>query len=390
MPYEFVRLLMLQWICTTGFVTSETADDVKNLIKKLFHSDGYSKNIRPLIKQSDVVEVETHMILNTIIDFNEKEESIKISGYLGMAWYDDFLKWNPTDYGGLGRLLFPQNDVWRPDVALHNSFRNFTGLGSNNLLLAVDNTGAVTWYPYQILEATCDVDITYFPFDTQECPLKFSAWSYTIDEVIMIEGEKGIITEQFEENSRWSLVNTTVEEVKGVDAMVIFKMKLKRKSTFYVFNILIPMVLLSFLNVLTFVLPVSSGERASYAVTVFLSLAVFLTIVASEIPKNSNTISIVSVYMTAVLALRFATVMTSLLELRLASRAKDKDLISSGYMAIYRLARICQCRHDGKSRSATEIGWTDVVSALDYFLFWLFIGLTFVATVVLFVVAVKR
>ncbi|XP_052251757.1 acetylcholine receptor subunit delta-like [Dreissena polymorpha] len=148
----------------------------------------------------------------------------------------------------------------------------------------------------------------------------------------MIEGEKGIITEQFEENSRWSLVNTTVEEVKGVDAMVIFKMKLKRKSTFYVFNILIPMVLLSFLNVLTFVLPVSSGERASYAVTVFLSLAVFLTIVASEIPKNSNTISIVSVYMTAVLALRFATVMTSLLELRLASRAKDKDLISSGYM----------------------------------------------------------
>ncbi|XP_052251756.1 neuronal acetylcholine receptor subunit alpha-9-like [Dreissena polymorpha] len=228
---------------------------------------------------------------SSIIDFNEKEESIKISGYLGMAWYDDFLKWNPTDYGGLGRLLF-------------------------------------------ILEATCDVDITYFPFDTQECPLKFSAWSYTIDEVIMIEGEKGIITEQFEENSRWSLVNTTVEEVKGVDAMVIFKMKLKRKSTFYVFNILIPMVLLSFLNVLTFVLSVQSGERASYAVTVFLSLAVFLTIVASEIPKNSNTISIVSVYMTAVLALSIATVMTSLLELRLASRAKDKDLISSGYMIL--------------------------------------------------------
>ena len=124
-------------------------------------------------------------------------------------------------------------------------------------------------------------------------------------------------------NAAYFQVNTTVDEVKGVDAMVIFKMKLKRKSTFYVFNILIPMVLLSFLNVLTFVLPVSSGERASYAVTVFLSLAVFLTIVASEIPKNSNTISIVSVYMTAMLAL--STVMTSLLESRLASRVKDTD-----------------------------------------------------------------
>ncbi|XP_052251758.1 neuronal acetylcholine receptor subunit alpha-9-like [Dreissena polymorpha] len=154
----------------------------------------------------------------------------------------------------------------------------------------------------------------------------------------MVEGEKGIITEEFEENSRWSL------------------MKLKRKSTFFVFNILIPMVLLSFLNVLTFVLPVSSGERASYAVTVFLSLAVFLTIVASEIPKNFNTISIVSVYMTAMLALSTATVVTYLLELRLASRDKDTDSIGSGYTAIYRIARICQCRLDGKSRIATEVG----------------------------------
>ncbi|KAH3706793.1 hypothetical protein DPMN_066183 [Dreissena polymorpha] len=100
-------------------------------------------------------------------------------------------------------------------------------------------------------------------------------------------------------------------------------MKLKRKTIFYVFYIIIPMVLLSFINVLTFVLPVPSGEHNSYAVTVLLSLAVFLTIVASEIPKISNTISIVSVYMTAMLAL--STVMTSLLESRLASRVKDTD-----------------------------------------------------------------
>ncbi|KAH3788207.1 hypothetical protein DPMN_166341 [Dreissena polymorpha] len=151
--------------------------------------------------------------------------------------------------------------------------------------------------------------------------------------------------------------------------MVVFKMKLKRKSIFYVFHILCPMVLLSFLNVLTFGLPVSSGKRASYAVTVFLSLAVFLTIVASEIPKNSNTVSITSVYMTAVIALSTAAVITSLLESRLSFRDKYTDSISSGYMTLYRLARICQCKHDGKNHSLTEIEWVDVVAALDYFLF---------------------
>ncbi|KAH3707129.1 hypothetical protein DPMN_066526 [Dreissena polymorpha] len=120
-------------------------------------------------------------------------------------------------------------------------------------------------------------------------------------------------------------------------------MKLKRKSTFYVFYILIPIVLLSFLNVLTFALPVLSGERASYAITVILSLAVFLTITASEIPKNSDTISVISVYITAIIALGTANVITSLLESRLASRDKNMDKIGPGFMALYRLARKCQC-----------------------------------------------
>ncbi|KAH3706848.1 hypothetical protein DPMN_066238 [Dreissena polymorpha] len=114
-----------------------------------------------------------------------------------------------------------------------------------------------------------------------------------------------------------------------------------------------PLVLLSFLNVLTFVLPVLSGERASYAVTVFLSLAVFLVKVASEIPNISNTISIVSVNVTAMKALSTATVMT-VLESRLASRVKDTDSIGSEYIKIYRLARICQ-RRIGKRHSANEL-----------------------------------
>ncbi|XP_052251750.1 neuronal acetylcholine receptor subunit alpha-9-like [Dreissena polymorpha] len=240
---------------------------------------------------------------------------MKISGFLLLQWFDDFLKWEPEDYGELDHFTLPQNDVWKPDVALHNSFRAFTGLGSSNLF---------------ILEETCDVDITYFPFDTQECPFKFSAWSYSKEEVEMI-------------------------------------MKLKRKSLFYVFYILIPMVLLLFLNALTFVLPISSGERASFAVTVFLSLDVFLTVVASEIAKNSNTISIVSVYMTAMIALSTATVMTSLLESRLASRDKDRDAIGPGYRSVYRLARICMCKRDGISNSATELEWngTGLLLVLD-------------------------
>ncbi|KAH3834965.1 hypothetical protein DPMN_108298 [Dreissena polymorpha] len=390
MPCVFTGLVILNWICSATFVASETLDDAKNLIKKKFQTDGYSKTLRPLLDQTDVVEVYTDMVLTSIIEFNEQEESMKIGGMLHISWYDQLLTWNTSDYGGLDYLTLPQNDVWRPDVALHNSFKTFTGLGSSKLLLRVYYTGEVYWRPYQILEASCDVDITYFPFDTQECPFKFSAWSYFKDEVRMIEGKKGIYLDEFEENSRWSLVSTTAESGKGDASVLIYKIKLKRKSIFYVFYIIIPIVLLSFLNVLTFVLTVSSGERASYVVTVLLSLAVFLTIVSSEIPKNSNTLSILSVYMIAIIALSTAAIMTSMLESRLASRDKYTDSIGSGYITFYRLVRICQCKCNDKKRTADEIEWKDVVDALDYFLFWLFFVLTFVATVVLFVMVNKR
>ncbi|KAH3785947.1 hypothetical protein DPMN_164043 [Dreissena polymorpha] len=132
MSRVLVRLLMFQWICTTCFVTSETANDTKNLIMKLFQPAGYTKTIRPLINQHHVLTVRTDMFLNSIIDFNEQEENIKISGHLFIRWFDEFLQWNPEEYGGLESFVSPQDDIWRPDVALHNSFRTFTGLGSSN------------------------------------------------------------------------------------------------------------------------------------------------------------------------------------------------------------------------------------------------------------------
>ena len=61
-------------------------------------------------------------------------------------------------------------------------------------------------------------------------------------------------------------------------------------------NIFLPIMLLSILNICVFILPVESREKASFVVTVFLSLAVFLTIVNGIIPENSGKISILNIF----------------------------------------------------------------------------------------------
>ena len=34
------------------------------------------------------------------------------------------------------------------------------------------------WYAPTILKSRCAIDVEYFPFDDQKCPLKFMSWTY--------------------------------------------------------------------------------------------------------------------------------------------------------------------------------------------------------------------
>jgi len=38
--------------------------------------------------------------------------------------------------------------------------------------------GQLHWEPGGIFKTTCDIDIAYFPFDTQHCPIVVGAYSY--------------------------------------------------------------------------------------------------------------------------------------------------------------------------------------------------------------------
>ncbi|XP_052773834.1 neuronal acetylcholine receptor subunit beta-3-like isoform X2 [Mya arenaria] len=382
-------------LVTVHQTEAQTADNVKALMMKLFTTDGYNKKVRPVANQNEPILVYCDFVLSSIIDFNEQEESLKVSGYLVLQWKDEFLTWDPDDYGGLDRLILPQDDIWRPDASLRNPFKTFTGLGSTFLNVKVDNQGNVIWMPFQVLESTCDVNITYFPFDVQECPIKIIAWSYSKEEVEINEGNNGIYLDEFEENALWNLIGTSAEEVNTEEAAVIFKIKMKRKPTYYVINIIMPVTLLSFLNVITFALPVTSGERASYAITVFLSMAVFLTIVSAELPKNSNVVSLMAVYLLTMSCLSTAIVTISLLELRLLTRHLDNRPVTRFYKRIYNVCKRLQCKGEkiGKKGkvgansvpSLTEksnniaddgsddVNWKNVTSSLDYMFFWIFL-----------------
>merc|ERR1711997_1078917 len=68
---------------------------------------------------------------------------------------------------------------------------------------------------------------------------------------------------------------------------VTFVIKIRRRTLYYFFNLIVPCVLIASMAVLGFTLPPDSGEKLSLGVTVLLSLTVFQQSISDAMPVTS-------------------------------------------------------------------------------------------------------
>ena len=67
----------------------------------------------------------------------------------------------------------------------------------------------------------------------------------------------------------------------------------QRRATFYFMTMVYPCILMSFVAALVFLLPAESGEKVSLTITLLLSLAVYMLIIAELLPPASNNFPII-------------------------------------------------------------------------------------------------
>ncbi|XP_077862581.1 neuronal acetylcholine receptor subunit alpha-10-like [Saccoglossus kowalevskii] len=260
------------------------------LIEDLFEI--YSPLVRPVKESTTVTNVHVEFFLSQIIEMDEKKQTLKINAWLTLRWIDEYLTWNTTDYGGIENIKLPSDIMWMPDVVLYDNaddkYINFL----RDKIAVVYHNGDVMWASPVIMISHCMIDVTYFPFDNQQCRLKFGPWQHEGTEVnVTGGGDKSV----FISDGEWDM--TGVETINNIqyypDAPgipytdVTYYIHLRRRSLYYVFNLIMPCGLISAVTILTFFLPPESGEKISLAITVLLSLTVFLLLVAETMPPSS-------------------------------------------------------------------------------------------------------
>ena len=167
-------------------------------------------------------------------------------------------------------------------------------------LAMVRDNGNVFWPPIVRMRSSCKMDITYFPFDDQVCRLKLGSWAYDGFQVDVVKRTVQIDTKNYIDNGEWVLLGTRVtRNVVYYPCClepfpdITFYIHIRRRVLYYMFNVIVPCVLLSFLSLTGFLLPPDSGEKVTLGLTVLLAFSVFMLLVAENMPPTSEYVPLI-------------------------------------------------------------------------------------------------
>lgn len=288
-------------VCLSVSVIKKTGGSTINTTNALYRHllMDYVPEIRPCLTCSEPLSIGVSLHITSLNRINEIDGELNTVGYLRIIWFDERLKWDPRSTG-VSSLMFPSKKVWIPTVMLGNPSRVVSNLNADDALVRVLYNGTVIWQPGDVFQSKCAYDVRNYPFDHQECHVTFVAWPYTANEIQLYSTENKVNTPFYQENGEWKLGETSsLAFAKNGLSLVQYSLTFIRRSEFFVVNVILPIIFLSILDCLAFVIPIQSGERISYTITILLSFAVFMTLVSDNIPKTSAPMSLLCYYLTS-------------------------------------------------------------------------------------------
>ncbi|XP_012686262.2 acetylcholine receptor subunit beta [Clupea harengus] len=325
-PDLFFVVCCLYGLCCIGGAT----DAENTLMKSLF--TGYNVKVRPAETPDQKVVVRVGMVLSSLVALNMKDEEMNTVVIMNLAWTDYRLSWNPKDHDNVDVLRIAAGKVWLPDVVLINNNDGVFDVALQVHVQAYSN-GRVTWTPPALFRSSCGVKVTYFPFDWQNCTMVFRSYTYDSSEIDLQyaldrkgkEIQEIVYDHTFSEGGEWRIRHNPSRKNVGEDYYedITFYLIIERKPMFYVFNIILPCILITIIAIFNFYLPPDAGEKMGLSINVLLTLTVFLLLLADKVPETSLGVPIIVNYLMFTMILVTCSVILSVVVLNLHHRSPN-------------------------------------------------------------------
>ncbi|XP_067659313.1 neuronal acetylcholine receptor subunit alpha-2-like [Haliotis asinina] len=292
----------------------------------------YFKSHHPFqfpVYEGEILTVSVNLNVLHLDDLDETKQALTTTAWFYFVWNLKGLEWNETKYQNISRVVVSEELLWLPDLKLYNSIDTFGHLSEDSFPTTVWSNGTVEWYAAKKYVTSCKVDVSYFPFDSQRCYFRLMQWVSFSSEVNFTFYDPPITFRAFEENGEWEITDTSVKKdyiYEGEYQSLIFGLILVRRRPFYVLSMMVPISVLSALNLMVFHVPPGSGEKMTLCVSVLLSYSVYLTYINTLLPPVSDSAALFSIYLICMFVLKTLTVVASVFVLHLHSASPTSKL----------------------------------------------------------------
>lgn len=174
--------------------------------------------------------------------------------------------------------------------------------------IVLSSNGRNMWLGPVLYTFSCKINVNFFPFDEQFCSMKFGSWTYDGYRLDVVLEAQGGDTKKYVANGEWNLIGIPAQRNEIIYVCcpepypdVTYTVHIRRRTTYYYVNLIIPCVLITSLTLLSFFLPPDSGERITLVITSLLAMTVFMLIVAEIMPATSEVIPLISIYYTGIM-----------------------------------------------------------------------------------------
>ncbi|XP_051922164.1 neuronal acetylcholine receptor subunit beta-2 [Hippocampus zosterae] len=300
------------------------ADTEERLVEHLLNPAHYNKLIRPATNGSELVTVQLMVSLAQLISVHEREQVMTTNVWLTQEWQDYRLTWVPEEFDGMMKVRLPSKHIWLPDVVLYNNADGVYEVSFySNAVVSYD--GSIFWLPPAIYKSACKIEVKHFPFDQQNCTLRFRSWTYDRTEIDLVLRADVASMDDFTPSGEWDIIalpgrrNENPADPAYVD--ITYDFVIRRKPLFYTINLIIPCVLITSLAILVFYLPSDCGEKMTLCISVLLALTVFLLLISKIVPPTSLDVPLVGKYLMFTMVLVTFSIVTSVCVLNVHHRS---------------------------------------------------------------------
>ncbi|KAM9831441.1 5-hydroxytryptamine receptor 3C-like [Neosynchiropus ocellatus] len=275
-------------------------------------------SIRPVVNSSTPTLVYVNIVVTSILGVDEKAQLLKTYMVQNFQWKNEFARWDP-DQCGSEWLTLTRKLLWVPDIVI-NEFMEENNAPFVPYTYLYHDGFVNDFQPFRVI-SSCRLDTYMFPFDIQNCTLTFNSYLHPLSSIqlgtrIPAEDVYKASKARMSSAGEWELVGIQhslhrlptsygdfYEELR-------FYVSIRRRSTMYVVNLLIPSCFLIAVDLFSFMLPPDCVDRSLFKMTLILGYTVFLLNMNSLLPATGDTIPLLNVFLSLCLTL----MMGSLLE----------------------------------------------------------------------------